>query len=519
VEDQTASPTRGWVVTIAGLCINLALGVLYTWSIFTAKFTTVLTLGAGGVVSTKEKIVIGAAPIAAADASHYGLKLAEGAKTASGFFVSGLSKATDPSAGYKTVAVAKTVLAEHAYNWAATDALAPYALALLFFAFTMVFAGRLQDKYGPRLVATAGGACVGLGMILASFSDYSAKGDHTLLLLGFGVLTGIGIGLAYACATPAAVKWFHVSKRGTISGIVVGGFGLASVYTAPLTTQLIGGVGLNGTFLYLGAAFLIAIVIFAQLLENPPAGYTPEIPAGFVAPAPSTPAAMARQRVEYTWQQMVNTPQFYLLWMMYGFAAFAGLMMTGLIAKVALELLSPADYAVMSSAELGGIALASGFLLVMFLALGNGIGRPVVGIVSDRIGRVPTMIIVFIAQALLVALILPNSHNLYLLLLVAALIGAMYGANLTLFPAATYDFFGTKNGGVNYGLIFTAWGVGGALGNYAAGWIKDAYGVFTPAYYIAAGLLMVAAVLAVTVKEPHHALEDTGAEHLAHEVA
>ena len=126
------------------------------------------------------------------------------------------------------------------------------------------------------------------------------------------------------------------------------------------------------------------------------------------------------------------------------------------------------------------------------------------------------MMIVFIAQAVLVALVLPNSHNLYLLLLVAALIGAMYGANLTLFPAATYDFFGTKHGGVNYGMIFTAWGVGGALGNYAAGWIKDAYGVFTPAYYIAAGLLVVAAVLAVTVKEPHHALEDTAAEHLAH---
>ena len=515
--DQTASPSKGWVVTIAGLCINLALGVLYTWSIFTSKFTTVVQLGLNGVHATKEKIVEGALPIPASEAGQYSLKLAEGAKVDKGFFVSALAKATDPAAGYKTVKIGATILNEHAYNWAATDALAPYALALLFFAFTMVFAGRLQDKYGPRLVATAGGACVGLGMILASYSNFSAKGDHTLLLLGFGVLTGIGIGLAYACATPAAVKWFHASKRGLISGIVVGGFGLASVYTAPLTTQMIAGAGLNGTFMYLGIAFLIAIILFAQLLQNPPAGYTAPVPAGFTPPPPSAAAATALKRVEYTWQQMVKTPQFYLLWMMYAFAAFAGLMMTGLIGKVAPELLSPADYAVMSSAELGGIALASGFLLVMFLALGNGIGRPVIGMVSDKIGRVPSMIIVFLAQALLVALILPNSHNLYLLLLVAALIGAMYGANLTLFPAATYDFFGTKHGGVNYGMIFTAWGVGGALGNYAAGWIKDAYGVFTPAYYIAAGLLVVAAVLAVTVKEPHHAAEDKAAEHLAHQ--
>ena len=498
--DQTASPSRGWVVTIAGLCINLALGVLYTWSIFTAKFTTVLTLGAGGAVQKKGEVLAGAAPIAAADASQYGLKLAENAKSAAGFFVSGLSNATDPSAGYKTVSVAKTVLNEHAYNWAATDALAPYALALLFFAFTMVFAGRMQDKYGPRIVATIGGAFVGLGMIIASFSDYSAKGDHTMLLLGFGVLTGIGIGLAYACATPAAVKWFHPSKRGTISGLVVAGFGLASVYTAPLTTQLIAGVGLNGTFMYLGIAFLIAIALFAQLLSNPPAGYVAPVPAGYVA-KDSSSGVPAVQR-DFEWHHMVKTPQFYLLWMMYGFAAFAGLMMTGLIGKVAPELLSPADYAAMSSAELGGIALASGFLLVMALAIGNGVGRPLIGIVSDRIGRVPSMIIVFLLQAALVALILPNSHSLALLLIVAACIGAMYGANLALFPAATYDFFGTKHGGVNYGLVFTAWGVGGALGNYAAGWIKDAYGAFTPAYYIAAGLLVVAAVLAVVVKPP-----------------
>jgi OFA family oxalate/formate antiporter-like MFS transporter len=204
---------------------------------------------------------------------------------------------------------------------------------------------------------------------------------------------------------------------------------------------------------------------------------------------------------------------------MFAFASFAGLMMVGLIAKVAPELLSPAEYAVMSSAEIAGIALASGFLLVMALAIGNGFGRPIIGIVSDKIGRVPSMIIIFIGQAVLVALVLPNSHNIYLLLLVAMLIGAMYGSNLALFPAATYDFFGTKHGGVNYGLVFTAWGVGGALGNYAAGWVKDATGTFTPAYYIAAGLLVAAAVLALVVKPPKHGSEDVVAEHLGHEAA
>jgi OFA family oxalate/formate antiporter-like MFS transporter len=173
-------------------------------------------------------------------------------------------------------------------------------------------------------------------------------------------------------------------------------------------------------------------------------------------------------------------------------------MMIGVIAKVAPLQLSPEDFAKMA---LTGV-LAGASLLVVALAIGNGAGRPIFGIVSDKIGRVPSMIIAFLSQAVLVGFLLPNAHTLNLLLLWSALIGAMYGANLTLFPAATYDFFGTKNGGVNYGIIFTAWGVGGSIGNYIAGFAKTMWGSFTPAFYIAAGLCVLAAVIAVTVKAP-----------------
>ncbi len=502
--DQTASPSRGWVVTLAGLGINLALGVLYTWSIFTSKFTTVVQFGANGVLQKAGEKLAGAAPILASKAAEFGLKVPAapaGGYGATEFVGAAVKGPNGEILSYKVSKVAPSVMQSGAFNWKAADAVLPYALALLFFGFTMVFAGRLQDRFGPRIIATIGGVFVGAGMIIASMSNFSAAGNHTPLTLGFGVLTGMGIGLAYACATPAAVKWFHPSRRGLISGLVVAGFGLASVYTAPTTTLLISAQGLSKTFLYLGVAFLVAIVLLAQLLKNPPQGYNPPVPANYKAPTTGA-AAAATRREDYTWREMMKTPQFYLLWLMYAFAAFAGLMMVSLIAKLAPEQLSAAEYLKLSSA---GATLASGFTLVVALALGNGIGRPIIGIVSDKIGRVPSMITVFLLQAVLVAILLPITHTLTLLLVISFFIGAMYGSNLTLFPAATYDFFGTKNGGVNYGIVFTSWGVGGATGAYLAATFKDFFGSYVPAYYIAAGLLVVASVLALLVKAPHHA--------------
>lgn len=416
---------RGSVVTAAGVCINLALGVLYTWSIVAKALTK---------------------------------PLAEG----------GL------------------------YGWTAQQANWPYAVAVGTFAITMVFAGRLQDHIGPRFVATAGGFMVGLGMIVASFSPTSlAPGAFpALMVLGFGLLTGMGIGLAYASATPAAVKWFPPHSKGLVTGIVVGGFGLASLYTAPLTTYLTGAYGVNRTFLYLGIAFFAVIVLAAQLLNNPPTGY---IPPGTKA---ESLAAHASARHEYTWREMLRTPSFYGLWLMYAFAAFAGLMIVGILAKVA-------------ALELGAeTAKTMSFVLVATLALGNGTGRPLAGMISDRIGRQRTMLYVFVFQAVMM-LLLGFANTVPLLMGAAFFIGFNYGANLTLFPSATYDYFGTKHCGVNYGLVFTAWGVGGVFGSQLAAFVFDhsktaanPAGSYALAYYIAAGLLVLASVLTFVVKAP-----------------
>ena len=404
---------RGWVVAFAGLGINLALGVLYSWSVI-AKV---------------------------------------------------LSKS----------------VAEGGWGWSAGQASLPYAVCVGVFAVSMVFAGRAQDRLGPRLVASVGGALCGIGMIIASFGTAS---NIFPISLGFGVLTGIGIGLGYAAATPAAVKWFPSQRKGLVTGIVVAGFALASVYIAPLTKVLLESYGVPGSFRFLGVMFLIVTVGLAQLLVNPPTNYVPagSRPAEVVSATDSTRVAAD----EYYWRQMLRTPQFALLWLMFACSAFAGLMIIGHMAKIA-------------ALQMSGLDL--GFLLVAVLAIGNALGRVVAGIVSDKIGGVRTMLIVFVAQAAMMG-VLAFSHTVATLVPVAAAVGFCYGANLSLFPSTTAGFFGTKNLGVNYGLVFTAWGVGGVFGSMTAGSIVDSAGSYGVAYAIAAGLCVLAAGLTFATKPP-----------------
>lgn len=407
---KNATTSRGWTVTLAGLGINLALGVLYAWSV-----------------------------------------------------------------------IAKSLTAE--WGWSAGAASLPYAIAVGVFALSMVFAGRAQDRFGPRLVATLGGGLTGIGMIVASLAGPDSR---LPIVLGFGVMAGMGIGLGYAAATPAAVKWFPPARKGLITGLVVSGFGLASVYIAPLTQSLLGTYGIAMTFRVLGLGFLVATVGLAQLLVNPPAGYraAAQPKAAAAVGAVSVPAAAPSR--DFGWNEMVRTRQFALLWLMYAFAAFAGLMIIGHMAKIA-------------ALQMPGTDL--GFLLVGALAVGNAAGRVVAGIVSDKIGGTRTMFMVFVLQAVMMGL-LWAAGTVTLLVPVAALVGFAYGANLSLFPSTTAGYFGTKNMGVNYGLVFTAWGVGGVFGSMTAGTIVDSTGSYAIAYAVAAGLCLLAAGLTFATKPP-----------------
>ncbi|HEY6009405.1 MAG TPA: MFS transporter, partial [Geobacteraceae bacterium] len=282
------------------------------------------------------------------------------------------------------------------------------------------------------------------------------------------VLAGTGIGLGYASATPAAVKWFPSEKKGLITGLVVAGFGLAPVYIAPLSRYLLAHYGIGGSFRILGTAFLIVTAVLAQFITNP----ATTTAGASVRPVPD----------EGTWCRMLRSPRFYSLYLQYAFAATAGLMIIGHLAKIV--------------AVQSGNTLQIGFLFVALLAIFNACGRIAAGVISDHIGRMITIASVCIVQAMIM-FFFSYFTTTGGFLVGSAVVGFNYGACLALFPATTADLWGTRNLGLNYGILFTSWGVGGVVGPMLAGKIADLTGAYDMAYNVAGVLLACAAVLAM----------------------
>jgi len=368
------------------------------------------------------------------------------------------------------------------FTWDLANLNDPYAVCCLMCSVTMVFAGRLQDKRGPRITAVIGGILTGLGLIWVSLS-YSL----VTWVLGFGVLVGTGIGFTDASCIPPALKWFAPSKTGLITGIVAIGFGLAPVYIAPLAEFLIDIYGISTSMMIFGASTLLVVCVLALFLVNPPAGYRPE---SMPEPSKTSAGSASSHVVDFQPTEMLRTGAFYKLWLMFAISAGAGLMIIGSVAGIARQ-------------SLGAMA----WIGVALMAVGNAGGRVVAGVLSDKIGRMRTITIMMVAQAaIMVALLLLGSANAIFMIFAATFIGFNYGANFSLFPASTKDFFGLKNFGANYGLVCTAWGVGGLVLPTLSQIIVAATGTFNAAYIPAAILLAVSAGLSLMTKAPRKLL-------------
>ena len=354
------------------------------------------------------------------------------------------------------------------WGWTSAQAGLPFTVAVVFFALGVFVGGRIQDRIGPRWIVTVGGFFVGLGMIISGLVGNSPIG----ITLSFGVMTGGGIGLGYGCVTPPALKWFHPSRKGMVTGLTVGGFGFGAVYFGPLVGVLLHNFGIERAFIFMGVGVILVSVPIAQFVRNPPPGYVPAEPKRIKATA-----AKAAGGRDYLWREMVRTPRFYMMFVMFMITSSVGLMVIGNVTRIAEFQMGLTDAALLA-------------FFVSFMAIMNLTGRIIGGLMSDRIGRVNTLFIIFVIQIVnMVGFMFYQSLAAMIVGIIG--IGFCFGALLSVFPALTAEQYGLKNYGTNYGIVYLAWGASGVVAPVLADLIYDATGTFFAAYIICACMMAV----------------------------
>lgn len=369
---------------------------------------------------------------------------------------------------------------EKEFGWKRADTSQVFTWAVVVFAIAFIVAGRLQDKMGPFWVSLAGCILLTIGFLLSSRTDSLAY-----LIVCFGVIVGIGNGFGYATPIPVMAKWFP-DKRGLAVGLAVAGYGGGSAIFGPMANLwLIPTYGWRSTFVVLGVVFFVMTLVGAFLLKNPPAGY--QVPGWVPASKPKVVATT----YEFTPAETLRTPTFYLMWIAYALGTSAGLMV--------ISQLVPFAKSVGVAAE----ALAA--ISLVIAAAGNASGRIFSGWMSDALGRL-NVLRLMIGISAVAMFILPHTGAVLavpiLLYIMVFVVYWCYGTQLSVNASTTSDFWGTKNAGINYGLLFTAWGVAGIIGPRIGGKLFDKYGNYKAAFYTAAVLAIVALVFEYLAKRP-----------------
>lgn len=392
-------------------------------------------------------------------------------------------------------------LVEEPYGFSRVQTQIVFSAGLVSFALWMALvAGRWQKRAGPRVVALTGGLVLGLGYVVAGLSGTSFWG----ILVGVGLLGGAGIGLAYVCPVAALLKWFP-DMKGLISGLAFAGFGFGALIWIKMTEGFVFGPvdltpgwqgffgmgwSVNQVFLLYGILFAALVALGSRAMVNPPAGYRP---AGWTPPTGE--AALLSGGVDFSERQMVATPQFWTMFFIFLVGATSGLMVIGIIRLFGGEALAARG---MSASD---ALLVTGTAMGLFYALANGFGRILWGKVSDVIGRRNALALMTAIQGVTMIAFLYAAGSEIGLYVGATIIGFNFGGNFPVIAAITADYFGNRNVGTNFPLVFLAFGVGGSVGPILGGIAGDAQAWVWS--FLPAGIAcIVAAVVALFLVPP-----------------
>jgi MFS transporter, OFA family, oxalate/formate antiporter len=334
----------------------------------------------------------------------------------------------------------------------------------------------LVDRFGPRLLISAGALLTGGGWVLSAFVD-----NIWALYLTYGIISGFGTGIIYVGIIGLMVRWFP-DRRGLATGLAAAGYGFGAIFTSFPIDSMIKSAGYAQTLLVWGIIQGAIGILAAQGLRTPPEGWQP---AGYM---PATASTMQSKR-SFTPAEMLRSPTFWLLFLMMSMMSTSGLMVVSNVGPFAKEY-SVADTLVLEMAALP--------LSLTLSRLTNGLTRPFFGWVSDHIGRETTMAVAFSLECAAILVLFAFIDRPALFVVLTGLVFFGWGEIFSLFPATLTDTFGPKYAATNYGFLYIAQGVGSILGGPAAAFLKQSTGSWTAVFITVAVLDALTAILAVT---------------------
>lgn len=351
-----------------------------------------------------------------------------------------------------------------------SDIVLVYSLILIFIGVTAPFGGKLMDRFGPRVVVTAGCVMWTLAWYLASFAT-----EMWQLYLTIGVGVGVADGLVYANCVVNTVKWFP-DKKGLAGGIIVAFASLGPFIWKPIAMSYFDPAAPTSFYAFSAVIFMVTMVLLAPFVSAPPAGYRPK---GWTPPVEKKTGS-AREAGP---REMVKDPAFYAVFPTFSLAIGSGAVMVGHSAAIAVNQL--------------GMTAADAASTVTVFAFFNMAGRLIWGYLSDRFGRYTCQAAIF-AIYCIGAFLLMNASTMFLFMAGCASFAVCWGGSYAVYPAMTSELWGTKNLGVNYGILYL---LGPATGSFIfpriAAKAYEATGSYAMAYYsiIAIAILSFAAMI------------------------
>lgn len=371
------------------------------------------------------------------------------------------------------------------FGFTASEVSMVYSLFLLATCFSSMLAGWLQRHTQPRFIVLGAGVLFGLGWFCSGFAD-----SLPLLYLFYSGFAGAGNGLLYNTIVAVVMKWFP-DKRGLANGVCIGAIGVGPAVFAPAGNLLIETFDVQTAFHIVGVVWLVVYLVFSWVLYVPPSGWAPK---GVAEGRDEAGKKSVVREVNFTSMQMFKQPLFYLLFAIFMVSSISGLMITGHASNI--------------GQELAHLSASEGAIMVSVLALGSFLGRLIFGFISDIIGRYNTLVIALAINAIVMLLFLGQATTFVTFLLAVSLVGACFGATMTVLPAIVGDAFGSGNFGQNYSFVYPGYTVASFVGPMLAASAVETMGTYAPSFIVAGVFSLAGIALVLFAKAMAYRLEE-----------